>query len=471
MAFTRGLIVGCRDEDLPEATIHEEKEHHPHPNAGHLVPVNTTTENEVNPDGSWQNNHTQASQRNGIRWRKKRIWIPVATVLLIAIILGATLGGLRSPPGQTDDASSATVSSGPTEATSMSPVATTGTSARLNSSLAAVAWTDNDRTNQRRLYYQTSAGMVKESAWNSSAGEWYSSDEAIAIARPNSPLAAAVAGPKSRPFQLNLYYLAPDGHLVELFTNTEQSQVWKNSSISDNLIVPSPSSALAPIWSSYDELPDNSPETHTLLIAYKDSGEQLKVVNVTTSGFRYTTLVADSLADSGLAINLIWTRNGPPELRVYYQKDDDRLVMAQWIKLRDTDGECLCARETIFTKKRLLGSKVWDWKNENIGRVPSGGPMASFSWGVNQKAGRPLLIHILTSGPEGVDVHWYNGNTSSWQDRQQPKAFQNIEPYSPLAANGDRHVYALEAGSVREFVVSEDGLTWSLVGNVPTNNS
>ena len=200
MAFNEGLILDNRNEELPEATIQEGKEYHPHPSDGHLVPVNPTTENQVISDGSPQNNHTQASEINGRGWRRKRIWIPVATVLLIAIILGATLGALRSPHRQTDNASSATVSSSPTAATSMSPVATSGASARLNSSLASVAWTDNDRIDQRRLYYQTSGGIVKESAWNSSADEWYSSNEAIAIARPSSPLAAAVAGPQNRPF-------------------------------------------------------------------------------------------------------------------------------------------------------------------------------------------------------------------------------------------------------------------------------
>lgn len=265
--------------------------------------------------------------------------------------------------------------------------------------------------------------------------------------------------------------MAPDGHLVELVTNTEQSQVWQNGSISDKQIVPSPRSALAPVWSSYDKLPDNAPESPTLLIAYKDSGEQLEIVNVTNSGLRYTALVADPLAGSGLAMNVIWTRNGQPDLRVYYQNKEESLVMIKWANWDNPDGECLCAHETIFTKKRLLGSKVWDWKDEPIGRVPSGGPMASFSWGVNPENGRPLLIHILTSGPDGVDIHWHDGITSSWQDRQQPKVFQDIEPYSPLAANSDRHVYALDAGSVREFVVSTDGLTWSLVGNVPTKDS
>ncbi|KAL8914983.1 MAG: hypothetical protein Q9172_006977 [Xanthocarpia lactea] len=439
MAFTEGLIIGRHDEDLPEARIQEEKEYHPHPSEGHLVPVNPTTENPVNSHGSSQVNHTQASRIYGRRWRRKRIWIPVATVLLIAIILGATLGGLRSPHRQTDNASSATVASSPTIATSMSPVATTGTPARLNSSLASVAWTGSDRASQRRLYYQTSAGIVKESAWNSSAGEWYLANEAIAIARPNSPLAAAVTGSRQRFFQLNLYYLAIDGHLVELVTDTEHGQVWKNGSTSDERIVPSPWSGLAAAWTSYGEVQYIGPENHSLVVAYKDSGEQLKIFNATSSGPQYATLVADSFVGSGFVINVIWFGDGAPEVKVFYQHDKDRLVSVEW---------------SI-------------WQNAN-GRVPFGGPMASFAWGTRAQ-GDPLLTVVLTSGPEGVDVHWHDGD--SWQDRQQPEAFQSVEPYSPLAANEDRHVYALEAGSVREFVMSTDGLTWSLVGDVPTNNS
>ncbi|KAI4172073.1 MAG: hypothetical protein LQ343_003820 [Gyalolechia ehrenbergii] len=81
--------------------------------------------------------------------------------------------------------------------------------------------------------------------------------------------------------------------------------------------------------------------------------------------------------------------------------------------------------------------------------------MAAFSWGDDNGSGGPLLVDILSSGPQG------------WQEPAKPDAMKNIQAYSAVAANGDRHVYALEAGSVKEFVVSTDGLSWSLVGDVP----
>lgn len=92
--------------------------------------------------------------------------------------------------------------------------------------------------------------------------------------------------------------------------------------------------------------------------------------------------------------------------------------------------------------------------------------MASFSWGFDATSGNPLLMVILSSGPQGVEVTWWT--PSGWQDPQQPEALKNIEAYSALAANGDRYVYALEGDSVREFTVTTDGLTWTLVGDVPT---
>lgn len=94
--------------------------------------------------------------------------------------------------------------------------------------------------------------------------------------------------------------------------------------------------------------------------------------------------------------------------------------------------------------------------------------MASFSWGSGAPSGDPLLVGILSSGPQSVYVT-SSTPQRSW-DTLAPEALNNVQAYSALAANGDRHVYALEGGSVKEFVVSTDGLSWSFVGDVPTEN-
>lgn len=74
-------------------------------------------------------------------------------------------------------------------------------------------------------------------------------------------------------------------------------------------------------------------------------------------------------------------------------------------------------------------------------------------------------MNILSSGSRGVDVSQWT--PQGWQKPAKPDIMKNVQTYSALAANGDRLVYALEAGSVKEFAVSTDGLSWSLVGDVP----
>lgn len=99
--------------------------------------------------------------------------------------------------------------------------------------------------------------------------------------------------------------------------------------------------------------------------------------------------------------------------------------------------------------------------------------MASFSWGIDDNDfGDPFMIDVLSSSPHGVKLHWWGGQTrwKHWQELGEVDVMKDVQAYSALAANVDRHVYALENGVVREFVVSADGQTWSVVGDVPIKN-
>lgn len=78
----------------------------------------------------------------------------------------------------------------------------------------------------------------------------------------------------------------------------------------------------------------------------------------------------------------------------------------------------------------------------------------------------------MSSSSRGINVAWLGGGSNygtGWH-AESPEVMKNVQPYSPVAANADRHVYALEDGAVKEYVVSTDGTTWSLVGDVPTQN-
>ncbi|KAL8659720.1 MAG: hypothetical protein Q9226_000276 [Calogaya cf. arnoldii] len=396
------------DHNLPEVLVSTEKEHLPPPDGGetqHYVPDGLIV---GSPPFNTQNLHTtqRASDTSSSStfWKKKRLWLPLATLVFLAAVIGGIVGGLlihRDPPSRqvTNESPSPRTESIPSNASPVSSSTTTilprPSAKPLNSSLASVAWKDNEGLQHRRLYYQDFAGNIKESAWNNSANGWYASSTILAQARQHSPLAAAVAD-------------------------------------------------LAATWTQHDGSACESCGEQTIILAYEDSENKLSVVNITSSGPRWTTPEADPRPGTGLAVNLQWRDNAPPGVRLYYQRNKDDLVSIDWESqsgLRDT------------------------------GWAASGAPMASFSWGVDGGLGDPMLMDILSSGPEGVRVNWWGGfSDQHWQEPENIDVMENVQPYTALAANTDRRVYALEAGVVQEFAVSTDGLHWSRIGVVPTEN-
>ncbi|KAL9624654.1 MAG: hypothetical protein Q9204_007854, partial [Flavoplaca sp. TL-2023a] len=261
----------------------------------------------VRPDSHWKEPLTQESSypRKKTPWGRKRCWIPVASLILVAVILGAVLGAFYS---RRDTPKSPTATGTPSTGPSAPPVASTPP----NSSLASTAWTDNSGTGHRRLYYQDSAGTIKENVWTSTANMWYPSNDSLTNAK-----------------ELNLYYIDTNGRLAEL-TATD-STPWTNGSLSRAEIIPAANSDLAAQWSVYDGVACNNCGDSYLVLAYEDSNNRIQVVNKTQTGIRYNHLdEAIPVADSGLAMNLHWMIDKAPELRLYYQQGADGVMSADW---------------------------------------------------------------------------------------------------------------------------------------------
>ncbi|KAL8992555.1 MAG: hypothetical protein Q9169_007010 [Polycauliona sp. 2 TL-2023] len=430
------------DADLPETTLHEEKEFNSRAGELELDPRTPVAFEPNSYAHSTQIPAQDLSRRRPI-WKKKRIWLPLAAVLLLAALIGGLVGGLTNRH-DTSDKSAATTSDAPAS------VASPDT---LNSSLASVAWTDQENVAYRRLYYQDSAGTVKESAWNSSGNAWYSSNEAVGTARRGSPLAAAVVGPKRLEFQINLYCVDQTGRILELLTN--DGQLWSSGSISAQGITPAANSDLAAVYTQYDEADCEECDEVTRILAYEGGNQKLQVVNATSSGSPRRQLDADIISGSGLAINLGWKKDGAMNLRLYYQNDQPGARSLDW---EPADGN-------------NPHNKNEDWTlHENPSPEDPGSiraPLASFSWGRDEENGYPLLLDTLISGPSGVTVQYWTPQGFGEKDLEPP-VFKDMDPYSPITATGDRHIYALKGGSVQEYTVSDNGLEWSLVGQVPT---
>ena len=332
------------DADLPEVKHHEEKEYDPqipHQEKEHVpqfrqVPVALPSPGMHKSDYDYyaQTTSPEAVNEELARkrpwWKKKRFWLPLTALILIAAVVGGVAGGLsarKSKDNSIKPSPSPTGTPNPPSPVSTQPSAPTS-SATWNSSLASVAWADSEGVGYRRLYYQ-SAGTIKESAWNSSGGEWYSSNEALAPnAKLNSPLAAAVVGPQQNNFQLNLYFVDAGGQVVEMYAKDAQS--WSRGSISNQDIAPSVNSDLAAVWTAYDGDQCNNCGEYDLIFAYQDTNNKLQVINATSSGLKYATLDADPVPGSGLAMTISWHNEGRPGIRLYYQKGENDIVSIDW---------------------------------------------------------------------------------------------------------------------------------------------
>lgn len=122
------------------------------------------------------------------------------------------------------------------------------------------------------------------------------------------------------------------------------------------------------------------------------------------------------------------------------------------------------------------GDTAWSWtlhEDAPIGSASNRSYLASFTWGDDSGSGNPLLQFTMSSGSQGIGVarlgSSFSATASGWHD-ETPDVMKNVQAFSPVAANADRLVYALEDGTVKEFACSSDGTTWSLLGDVPTKN-
>ncbi|KAL8730662.1 MAG: hypothetical protein Q9181_004590 [Wetmoreana brouardii] len=440
-------------DELPPDGLHVNHSSFSGPDAYNSHPYSHTTQPELNP--------RQAQEKRAF-WKRKRFWIPLVCLLLIGAIVGGIAGGLsnrKAPPG-TGGPTTLSGSTAPPAVSTVTPGPAQPSSKPLNSSLASVAWSSHDGIRYRRLYYQDDAGTVKESAWNNTADKWYLSNNNLANAKKGSPIAAAVAGNSTSPFQLNIYYINVKGHVVELYT--KDGQFWQNGELIGEDIIPAPNSSLAATWSKTDHNSCKDCWQHTILLAYQDSDYKLWVSNSTGAPHPVLTpLEAHPSSGTGLAFQSVWHSQGSTGIRLYYQKGTDSLITIDY--------------EDSVYGAQATSNKAWNWtqhEDSRVGSIAGGAKLASFSSGDDTETGDVLFQHTLSSGSRGVKVAWLGGgsNTGKGWQTDTPEVMKNVQAYSPLAANADRQVYALEDGVVKAFVMSQSDLTWSLDGDVLTEN-
>ncbi|KAL8752935.1 MAG: hypothetical protein Q9184_005577 [Pyrenodesmia sp. 2 TL-2023] len=290
--------------------------------------------------------------------------------------------------------------------------------------LTSAAWNDTQGTLQQRLYVQDDDQMIRELSWNSSTSAWFTSNQSLVEAKFGSPLAATVTY-KGRIDQLDLFYINPQGELMQM--NTTNYREWdKNPVIGENGVIIKP--------------------------ANSGSGK-FNVVNASMSGdVHYIKVPGNPAAGSSSPFTHMWRSKIDAYIRMHYQLGSGQIASAAW---NSTSNEW----EAYETSK----------ETEPYPQTALGAPITSFNFG----RGAPIQVSdymfVLSAGANGVPVScWDNSNPENtvWRPITTPPTLQRVDPLSPITANGAGHVFAFQDGAVKEFVVEADGSTWIMLGNV-----
>ena len=99
-------------------------------------------------------------------------------------------------------------------------------------------------------------------------------------------------------------------------------------------------------------------------------------------------------------------------------------------------------------------------------QIPFLVPLATVAYGLTS-IGQDLWIQLLQADPNyGVTVYPWWGETSTWQTTEAPPAMANVQNYSSLAVTALQTAYALQNGTLVEFQVASDGMTWTALGPI-----
>lgn len=122
---------------------------------------------------------------------RPRFWVSlIASTVVIAIVISAAVGvTVRNAKHN------ASLQASPLSPVSTSVPTSNDTSSGLSSEtgLASVAWNDTSGKTQHRVYYQDADNFIRESSWDVMNLTWVQMSDPIGQAKPNTPIAAAVA--------------------------------------------------------------------------------------------------------------------------------------------------------------------------------------------------------------------------------------------------------------------------------------
>lgn len=320
--------------DAPELSPHSET----------VRTHNSPTASSIEPDASLAHSFgTLLTDKKGsAEWKRgrticgiprKTFWILSVVKIIMTIVVIAVPVGLVFGRGKTSSAHANASHVSPSN-----PAAISNTS-----SLASIAWNDTNGIMQYRVYWQGEDNIIRESAWNGTASLWRVSNSAIGSAKPKTPLVAVVnnsavnqyvSGQSPRGLdkgsslqQINLNAISAGNSIVTWLCTDPDVADGETTFTTGPLITPTigPASdtALAAAW---DRAPGCIGCSENLLLVYQDNAGQLALGNLTVDGWLWSTLFANPVPGTGLALDVRLMGNVTRNIAVYYQLGNDYLT-------------------------------------------------------------------------------------------------------------------------------------------------
>ena len=246
--------------------------------------------------------------------------------------------------------------------------------------------------------------------------------------------------------ELSVYALSDSGSIIEW--TTKDANTFGSGNMTSQNIKPANESSLTALWDRHPGCPECA---NTLLFAYQRSDGQLEVGNYTQSAWVWTTLQSNPAQGTDLALALRWQSAASGDIRLFYQIKDGHLVS------QDYNGP------------RTPPSFTWISRESGpITQLTSISPLASFTYGDTSR-GDALYNDVISANSSGLTANWWSGVYDLNGDAQSSGALASVHATTALAANEDKHFYALQQnGTISEFQMLNDDYHWAYVGDVRT---
>lgn len=244
--------------------------------------------------------------------------------------------------------------------------------------------------------------------------------------------------------ELSVYAVGENGSIVEWTSKDAES--FGIGNITSQNITPANASSLSALWDRHQDCPKCA---NTLLFAYERSDGQLEIGNYTQSGWTWNTLQSSPAQGTGLALALRWQRTNAGDIRLFYQTKDGQLVS------QDYNGPSSPPSFTWLSREALP-----------IAQLGSISPLTTFTWGTTSSGGAEYN-DMISANSSGLAVNFWSGVYSLNGQGFMPPTLTGVDKAVALAANADKHVYALQQnGTIAEFQMLSDQYHWAYVGAV-----